>query len=284
MTASETDGKGKRKGSALWTAVFVIALIVLIGSLVALGVIWFSYYQGQQKYDELENYAQVSEQEDLATLSVDWDALSAINPDVVAWLYIPNTNVNYPVVKGSDNDYYLTHDFDGDQGWLANYGAVFMDYRNASGWSDAAYFIYGHHMNDGSMFADLAGMTDQARFDECRTAYVLSPSSNFKLRTFALVSCPATETIVQTSFDSDEDMAAYIQDKMDRSLVQGGTVPAPDKIKKLFAFATCDNISDGRYVLFAYVEATTAEGLAGVVGTLEEGDQTVGLLNELQVD
>ena len=281
--ADDAAASRKRKGGKLWTVVFVVALIVLIGSLAALGAIWFSYFQGQQKYDELENYAQVQPADDPATLSVDWEKLKSLNAETVAWLYMPNTAINYPVVKGQDNDYYLTHDFDGDQGWLANYGAIFMDYRNNPDWSDNAYFIYGHHMNDGSMFADLAGMADQARFDECRTVYVLSPTGNFKLRTFALVHCPSTETIVQTSFGSREEMAQYVQDKVDRSVVRVADAPPSDAIRKVFAFATCDNVSDGRYVLFAYVEATTADGLVGVVGAMEEEGET-GFVNELRTE
>ena len=267
--AGQVDGAvhpngGKRRSA--WTVVFVVSLIVLVCSLVALGVIWFSYFQGQQKYDALESYAQVDQSDDPAKLTVDWDSLMAVNSETVAWLHMPRTSINYPVVRGVDNEYYLTHDFGGETGWLASYGAIFMDYRNNPDWSDAAYFIYGHHMNDGSMFADLAGMADQGRFDECRTVYVLSPNGNFKLRTFALVQCPATEAIVQTSFDSREDLAHYVQDKIDRSIVQAGDIPDVNAITKVFAFATCDNVSDGRYVLYAYVESTTVDGLFGEVG------------------
>jgi len=266
--AVRQDGRKRRKA---WTAVFAISLVVLVCSLAALGVIWFSYFQGQQKYHALEDYAQVDKADDgPAALTADWESLMVMNSETVAWLFMPNTVINYPVVRGGDNDYYLTHDFGGEEGWLASYGAIFMDCRNNPDWSDELYFIYGHHMNDGSMFADLAGMTDQGRFDECRTIYLLSPNGNFKLRTFALVRCPATEAIVQASFGSAEDRASYVQDKIDRSLVQVDDIPPIDAMGKLFAFGTCDNVADGRYVLYAYTEATTVEGLHGEVGPESE--------------
>ena len=283
------DG-GKRKDRK-WTVVLVVAVIVFVCAIGALIAIGLSYFQGQQKYQELEQYASVASTEDaevpeekpLASLTVDWASLLERNPDTVAWLFVPNTAINYPVVQGEDNEYYLTHDFNGDKGWIANYGAIFMDSSNKPNWSDDAYFIYGHHMNDGSMFADLAGMLDQARFDECRTAYVLSPTGNFRLRTFAVIHCAADDAIVQPRFGSRAEMTAYVQDKIDRSVVKCDDIPAADKMRMIFAFATCDNASDRRYVLYAYVEGTTTEGLKGSVGVVE-GDDAPELENELWIE
>ncbi len=285
--ADYSNAHSRKKGGRGWRAVFVIALIVLIASLVALGVIAFSYFQGQWKYGKVADDSGFDPNDNagVAELNVDWDALLAVNGDTVAWLYVPNTNINYPVVRGEDNEYYLTHDFDGTAGWLANYGSVFMDYRNNPDWSDELYFLYGHHMNDGSMFTDVAAMTDQARFDECRTVYVLSPKGNFKLRTFAMVHVAADDPLVQPGFATPEDMAAYVQDKVNRSVVEPGKLPDVSKIKKAFAFATCDNLySDGRYVLYAYVEETSAEGLSGDLGITADDGQANGFVNDLMVE
>lgn len=278
---------GKSGKGGVWRVVFVVALIVFIASLIALGAIAYSYFEGQMKYGKVADDAgfDPADVEGLSEVNVDWDALLAVNGDTVAWLYVPNTNINYPVVRGSDNEYYLTHDFDGAQGWLANYGAVFMDYRNEPDWSDQSYFIYGHHMNDGSMFADVAGMTSQARFDECRTLYVLSPSGNFKLRTFAMVHVPADDPLVQMRHDSPEDMASYVQDKIDRSVVNPGDVPEASEILQTFALSTCDNLySDGRYVLFAYIEEMSAEGLSGSLGIEASDGKPNGFVNDLAQD
>ena len=279
---------GERKRSSAWRVVFVVALLVLIGSLVALGLIWFSYWQGQSKYRDIANESGLDADDveggNLAELSVDWDSLLASNADTVAWVYVPNTDINYPVVQAGDNDYYLTHDFDGEAGWLANYGSVFMDYRNNPDWSDSVYFVYGHHMNDGSMFTDLAGLVDQARFDECRTVYLLTPHGNFKLRTFAMLHVPADDEVVQQNFSSAQDMAAYVQDKIDRSVVVAGGIPDAGDITKAFAFATCDNqYTDGRYILYAYVDLTTAEGLTGELG-VSTADGEAGFVNDLMME
>ena len=270
LLQSEIETKKKRR-RRIWTAVFVIALIVLVASLAALGVIAYSYFQGQQKYGEIAAKADfkpsdVQEDGKLDAVTVDWDALKAANPDTVAWVYIPGTGINYPVVQGEDNEHYLYYDFDNDAGWLAEYGSIFLDYQNDPKFTDPVEFIYGHHMNDGSMFAPIASLEDQAAFDEHRIAYVLTPNGNYRLRSFAVVHCPSDEAIVQVKFNSKKELSAYIQDKLDRSLVDPGKIPAVKDMGHVFAFATCDAASAGRDILFTYVLDTSAKGLEGEVG------------------
>lgn len=278
----------KRKGRGPWRAVFVISLIILAASLCALGLIGLSYCQGQQKYDSLAKttgIGDIDDQADVRELTVDWEALKAINPDTVGWIYIPNTVINYPIVQASDNDYYLGHDFDGDEGWLAEFGTIFLDFRNASDWSDPSNFTYGHHLNDGSMFAAIAEMDSQARFEECRTVFLLTPQGNYKLRAYSLVHCPGTEEIVKTTFDDAEEMTEYIQEMIDRSEFDPGTIPAASDIKQSFAFATCDNTyqSTGRYVLFCYIVDKNTKDLAGELGISEnETGEADGFVNDLE--
>ena len=285
--------KPAKKSGGPWRVVFIISLIVLIGSLVALGLIAFSYYQGQQKYDEVAQLSDFDPEKaggELRELTVDWDALLAANPDTVAWVYIPNTPINYPVVQGKDNDYYLYRDFDGDQGWLVENGAVFLDYRNDPKFKDPSTFIYGHHLNDGTMFAAIGEIGDQARFEDCRTVYLLTPDGNYKLRAYSLVHCAAADAIVRTTFDSEEDMTSYIQDIINRSEFNPGSIPAASDIKKSFAFSTCDSTwqSSGRYVLFCYIDSTTVDELSGNVGlsTGEQGETTgfSGTVTDVQPD
>ena len=282
-------GKGRR----VWRGVFIVALIVFVVSLAALGVIGYSYYQGQQKYGGVAESANVSDLESTLTseisaaeiddvVKVDWDALLAANPDTVAWVYVPGTAINYPVVKGEDNERYLTYDFDGAAGWLANYGAIFMDYRNNPNWTDQLYFIYGHHMNDGSMFADLVKLEDQARFDASRTVYILSPKGNFRLRTFALNHVPADAEIVQSKFADSAKMREYIEEKIANSLVTAQDLPDVSEMKKVFALATCDASSWGREILYAYVEDASNEGLTGTIGIEASDGNASGFVEELE--
>ncbi|MBX9034513.1 class B sortase [Gordonibacter massiliensis (ex Traore et al. 2017)] len=265
------QGGGKKKGGP-WRIVFWAALVVLVVALVALGAIAFSYWQGQNAYDSVaqEVFEPPADIEGaaLADITVDWDKLKAINPDTVGWVYIPGTAVNYPIVHTTDDEKYLTTDFNGQQTWGATYGSIFLSAANAADFSDANNIVYGHHLNNGSMFAAITGFDNADQFNAHRTAYVLTPQGNFKLRTFSLVHVAADDPLAQTAFASDEERTAYIQDKIDRSVVTASDVPSPADIAHLFAFATCDNLpSDGRYVLFSYIEESTVPNVAAVGGT-----------------
>lgn len=86
--------------------------------------------------------------------NIDFDILLAINPDVIGWISIPTLNIEYPVVIGSDNEFYLRHAYNKAEAYS---GSIYMDYRSSRDWSDQRTIIYGHNMNDinGSMFGDL---------------------------------------------------------------------------------------------------------------------------------
>ena len=269
-------GKGKGRGGARkggpWRIVFWVALVVFAVALVALGAIGYSYWQGQNAYDSVaeEVFAAPEDLEGtaLADLTVDWDRLLAINPDTVGWVYIPGTAVNYPIVHTTDDEKYLTTDFNGQQAWGATYGSIFLSAANAADFSDANNIVYGHHLNNGSMFAAIADFENADQFNAHRTAYILTPQGNFKLRSLSLVHVAADDPLAQTAFATAGELASYIKDKVDRSVVAVSDAPAAADIAHLFAFATCDNLpSDGRFVLFSYLEESTVAGVAAVGGT-----------------
>lgn len=244
-----------------WRVVFIVSIIVLIAALIGLGAIAFQYLSQQRAYDDLEQYASISDAENvsLADLTVDWDALRAVNPDIVAWIYIPDSPVNYPVVQGQDNQEYLHKAFDGSTGWLASAGTIFLDSNNASDFSDRNSALYGHHMNDGSMFASLSDWQNNDEFNSHRDIYLLTPQGNYRLKTFAMVKTTGTDALVQTTFSSKESYRSYIQDKLDRSVVtQEGDVLGASDITQSMLFSTCEySQADGRAVLFAAVVETT---------------------------
>ncbi len=276
---------GAPKKHSAWRIVFIVALIVLIAALIALGAIFYSYWQGQQMYDELadENFeAPDTDGASLADFVVDWDALRAINPDVVAWVYMPDTEINYPVVHTTDNEYYLTHDFEGSEGFLAQYGTIFLSAENRADFSDTNSVLFGHNMRDGSMFATITGLSDEQEFFAHRTIYVLTPNGNYQLKTFSLEHVSVEDEDLSLNFSSDETRTAYIQQIMDKSVHTVTDVPSADEIEKLFTFSTCDSITtEGRYALFAYVVDSTVDGEdAGVaseddVAAVEEATEEI---------
>lgn len=87
--------------------------------------------------------------------------LSAEHSNSVAWLYIPDTNINYPVMQSGDNEYYTRRAADGSYLYA---GSLFMDYRCSSDFSDFNSVIYGHNMGNGTMFADIPNYENEEYF------------------------------------------------------------------------------------------------------------------------
>ncbi|WP_165062266.1 class B sortase [Adlercreutzia sp. ZJ154] len=240
--------KQKRKGGA-WRVVFILAIVVLACALGGLGWLLFTYWNGQNEYTKLsdENFT-INDSSGVTTLGsfdVDWDALRAINPDVVGWVYVPGTNISYPICwRKNDDKYYLKHNFGqnsvGDFG--AEYGCIMLAGVNSPDWTDQVNVIYGHHMANGTMFATLGDFAwSDELFNQLRTFYVLTPEGNFRTTSFAVDKVPGSSTdIVIPDFDSMQDFHDYVQKRIDTSTVNPDP-PAPpvDDIKQVFAFSTC---------------------------------------------
>jgi sortase B len=180
-------------------------------------------------------------------VSVDFDALRAINPDVAGWLYCENTPINYPVVQGSDNVYYLRRLLDGKSN---RSGTLFLDWRNRPELTDDQSVIYGHHMRNGSMFACLTGYRKQEYYTAHPVIYLLTPEYNFRLEVFSgYVSDPATEDFVFW-FDSGTDRETYLTQAVERSdFTANVEVAAEDRIVTL---STCTyEFENARYLIHA---------------------------------
>ncbi len=277
VSREATKERARKRRRGPWRVVFWLALVVLIGSLSVLGYLVYTYWNGQRAYDDIVDVA-FEEPADvraatLADFSVDWDALRAINPEVVAWVYIPGTPINYPVAhKAGDDEYYLHHNFanssTGEFG--AEYGCVMLSGENNGDFTDEVNIIYGHNMRNGSMFAFFNKMRDNAVFNEHRTVYLLTPEGNYLLRSFALDHVPGTSTdIVIPNFATPEELAAYVQARIDQSIVAPDpAAPAAADIGKVFAFSTCDGANNkNRYITFCYAEEFLPLSAAGAMSS-----------------
>lgn len=263
--------RGKRR---IWTAVLVVASLVLIACLAILGVIAWGYHSGTRTYDEVAQTAKVAtEANALAEMTVDWDALLAQNPDTVAWIYMPGTSIDYPVVRGDSDEEYLKKDFVGNQGGLVNKGAIFLSTVNSPDFSDWNNFIYGHNMNDDTMFAHLVAMEDQSVFDSTRTFYVLTPERNYRCTALALDVVANTETsIIQPTFSDSASMAVYMRERMSVATAKASDADL-SSVSKLFTLITCgDDYASTRAVLFGGVVETASPANAQQADDSADGE------------
>ena len=116
--------------------------------------------------------------------SVDFDSLRAINGDVVGWLLQEGTEINFPIVQGEDNEYYLNHLYTGA---VNRTGAVFADANNSPYFSDMCTYLYGHNRKNGSMFASIPNYMDHDYYEEHPTLTLITPYEDYIAEVFACV-------------------------------------------------------------------------------------------------
>lgn len=127
--------------------------------------------------------AEPEEEKEPLDIPVDFEALQAENPDIYAWITIPGTNVDYPILqREGDNGYYLNHSVDG-AGSIA--GAIFTEDYNSKDFTDPNTIIYGHNMKNGSMFRTLHNYSDREFFDNNRDITIYMPDKILHYTIFA---------------------------------------------------------------------------------------------------
>ena len=102
----------------------------------------------------------------------------AIGRDVVAWINIPDTTIDFPVAQGTDNQFYMRHLPDGSYN---QNGTVFLDYEMAADFSDSFHILFGHHMNNGAMFQPLMNYKEQDFYESHKTATIYTLSGDYKI-------------------------------------------------------------------------------------------------------
>ena len=161
----------KKAGNILRTIIIIILLCVIAFSGYKIYTILTQYHEVDKANEEaVEEYIYVDED---GWPEVDFDKLITVNSDVIGWLYIPDTNVSFPVVQGRDNYVYLTNDYRGRYSFA---GAIFMDVNCMKDFSDIETMIYGHNMHNGSMFGRLKKFEDAGYVEAHKDVYVLLPT------------------------------------------------------------------------------------------------------------
>jgi sortase B len=257
------EGQAARKKGRAAPAVLVVVLIaaaaVFVLSLVNISDIMGGYASSQNAYRELrETYTTSGAAEVVGggpgsaaggvvdSFSVDFNALEKISPDVAAWIRLPGTNIDYPVAAAADDEYYVSHSFDGTEN---RSGAIFLDKDNRPDFSDGNTIIYGHNMKDGSMFAALHEYENEAFFLEHPDIFIYTPDGSVRRYVvFSAYVADAVESSYKLTFASEDEFLAYAERARARSAADTGvTISGNDRILTL---STCvSGRDDKRYVV-----------------------------------
>ncbi len=261
-------------GKKIRIIVFIIALAVLLGALGYIGYIYLGYKKDAKVYDEAvsefvsvnrnysdkpsvsqvtssENYGSVAaEKESSLPIEVDFDALREINPDVIGWIYCPDSVINYPVLKTGDNDKYLHHNYKGE--YTAS-GSIFVECANRDDFVDSNTIIYGHHMKDGSMFASISKWFKQDYYEEHPVMYLLTPEQNYLIELFSAYTTAAGSDSYFAVLTPCKEMDEYLERVAAKSMFKCDVdLPGDEKYVMLstcaYSFENARSVLHGKLV------------------------------------
>lgn len=185
------------------------------------------------------------EEREISPISVDFDTLLAQSEDVVGWLYCEETPINYPVAIAEDNFYYLQRFLDGSYNPS---GTLFLDCLCERDFSGRNTVIYGHNMNDGSMFASLKSYNQQEYYDEHPVMYLNTPTQNYRIELFAGYVTSASSDTYTIGFVDDAAFQAYLDKMRSQSDFTSDVELSPED--RIVTLSTCSyEYYDARYVV-----------------------------------
>lgn len=185
-------------------------------------------------------------------IPIDFEKLWEINPEIYAWIQIPGTEINYPIVQSAtDNDYYLNHSIEHQAGLP---GSIFTENRNSKDFTDYNTIIYGHNMMDRTMFSSLHDYQDLDYFNGHREIIIYTPERKIVYKVFAAVrytNVSLLDKFIFTSLEMRQSFLASLKDGENGK----GTVLAEDENladRRMITLSTCDDTQGvGRYLVVA---------------------------------
>lgn len=182
------------------------------------------------------------------TYKIDFAALKQVNSETVAFLKVNGTEIEYPIVKTRNNDFYLKHSFDktyNAAGW------IFADYRNKLNGSDKNIVIYGHNRKNGTMFSSLRNILKKEWYNNPENLKIQLITENEELiyEIFSIYQIEKETYYLQTDFNNEEEYSSFIKTLKNRSIKDFGVELTSEN--QILTLSTCANDNNYRVVLHA---------------------------------
>lgn len=230
---------GKRRGNVLSNILIAVgmALLLVAGGLFVKAQI--GYKKANDYYNGIAEMAVKDSSGEAGIPQIDFDALKKESDDIVGWIYVPGTRINYVVAQGETNNTYLRHLPNGE---YSENGTIFMDMDGtAPGMVDQQTTLYGHHMNDGAMFEPIDASMDQKVFDTFKKVYYITPEMTYALK--PMFTMQVQDDYVdarRTNFDSEKAFTQYLQASLAQAKASAKDAAAEvEKADKVLTLVTC---------------------------------------------
>lgn len=258
------------KKNRIWLILFILFLLVMI---TAAGILIASQIKSNKEkdmYEELlgevndidtEDSEEMTETEETDILAergidipekyLDWDALHEENADIYAWIYVPDTDVDYPVLQHpTDNSYYLNYNIDGTKGYP---GCIYTEDYNSKDFSDRHTVIYGHNLKSGLMFSSLHNFEDEELFNEDHYIFIYTEDYVFVYQIFGAYEYDSVHLLANEDMENEyvfEDFikSVYEEDGKVANIREDIEVTAENQIVTL-STCTSDHNSNRRFLV-----------------------------------
>lgn len=237
----------------------VLALVLIIS-----GGFLVGHFAGQKKgeeaYENLRDGVKTVSQNSGAQgeepeVTIDFEKLQEINPDIYAWVEIPGTDVDYPIAQsGEDDAYYLTHSAQKAEDQV---GCLYTERANSKDFTDFNTIIYGHNLKTGAMFGQLHDFADKAYLEEHSLVYIYLPEKTLRYRIFAATELDDRHILNSYNFTEESGRDAYLQDLRDSRTMEFtyDDSAGADGDSNLITLSTCVNgIVEKRWLIVAVLE------------------------------
>ena len=236
------------------TILNLILYIILLSILIYSGIKIFKWYKDKTNNNKIAEQIKstvIVEEENGDEYTVDFNKLKEQNNETIAWLKVNNTNVEYPVVKGTNNSFYLNHSFDksnNSAGW------IFADYRNKFDNTDKNIIIYGHNMRDSSMFGSMKNILNSDWYENEKNTDITLYTENEKCiyKVFSIYKIENEDYYIKTEFKNDNEFEKFIKTLKKRSIKDFSVDVSKDD--DILTLSTCANNNKYRIVLHAIKE------------------------------
>ena len=169
-----------------------------------------------------------------ALRNMDFTALREVNDDILGWILIPDTKISYPLVQGEDNEYYLNRTWRKTRNSV---GAIFMECQNSSDLSDFNTIIYGHRMNNSSMFGILKSFEKQSFWASHPYVYITDDNGSHRYEIFAAYEVSVEGDTYRLGFSSDASKQSFIDYCLSQSVIDTGITPTI--YDRILTLSTC---------------------------------------------
>lgn len=246
--------------------IWIIVLVICLGVFIACAAYFINSHFESKKIENLRDEVFISTEQSTeekpnkqVEVPVDFDKLKKANPDIYAWISIPEVNVDYPILQSeTDNGFYLNHTINGQK---SVYGSIYTENYNSKDFSDFNTLVYGHNMKNGTMFGSLKKYRDAQFFNENRYITVYLPGRILKYEIFAAYTWDNKHVLLTRNFESAANRKTYIEDifavrDMNSQISKDIAVTENDRIITL---STCMNDKSRRFLVSGVLIYDSAE-------------------------